>query len=74
MNVKANLALLELDEVEDLYVFPSCGDESNSIGAACHVAARKGDRIEPLSGLYFGASINDAEADRALTAPAAGIA
>jgi carbamoyltransferase len=68
MNVKANLALLELDEVEDLFIFPSCGDESNSIGAACHVAARMGERIEPLRGLYFGESISDADADQALTA------
>ncbi len=68
MNVKANLALLELDEVEDLYIFPSCGDESNSIGAACHAAARNGDRIEPLGGLYFGDAVSDTEADEALTA------
>ena len=27
MNVKANLALLEIPDVEELYVFPSCGDE-----------------------------------------------
>ena len=48
MNVKANLALLELDEVEDSYIFPSCGDESNSIGAACRAAALAGDRSRPL--------------------------
>jgi carbamoyltransferase len=68
MNVKANLALLELEEVEDLYVFPSCGDESNSIGAACRVAAGLGDRVQPLGGLYFGASIDDGDADEALNA------
>ena len=66
MNVKANLALLELEEVEDLYIFPSCGDESNSIGAACRLAALGGDRVEPLGGLYFGAAITDAEAEEAL--------
>jgi carbamoyltransferase len=68
MNVKANLALLEIPEVEDLYVFPSCGDESNSIGAACHLAARSGDRIEPLGALYFGEPITDGEAQLALEA------
>ncbi len=62
MNVKANLALLEIPEVEDLYVFPSCGDESNSIGAACHLAARAGDRIEPLGAIYYGEPITDGEA------------
>jgi len=66
MNVKANLAVLEIPEVEDLYVFPSCGDESNSIGAACHLAARAGDRIEPLGALYYGEPITDREAQLAL--------
>lgn len=68
MNVKANLALLEIPEVEDLYVFPSCGDESNSIGAACHLAARAGDRIQPLGALYYGEPITDGEAHVALAA------
>jgi carbamoyltransferase len=66
MNVKANLALLEIPEVEDLYVFPSCGDESNSIGAACHLAAGAGDRIEALEALYYGEAISDGEAQLAL--------
>ncbi len=66
MNVKANLALLEIPEVEDLYVFPSCGDESNSIGAACHLAARAGDRVQPLGALYYGESITDREAQLVL--------
>jgi carbamoyltransferase len=61
MNVKANLALLEIPEVEDLYVFPSCGDESNSIGAACHLAARAGERVQPLGALYYGEPITDRE-------------
>jgi carbamoyltransferase len=66
MNVKANLALLEIPEVEDLYVFPSCGDESNSIGAACHLAARAGDRVQPLGALYYGEPITDGEAQLVL--------
>jgi carbamoyltransferase len=66
MNVKANLALLEIPEVEDLYVFPSCGDESTSIGAACHLASRAGDTVQPLGALYYGDPITDAEAQAAL--------
>ncbi|HEX5431733.1 MAG TPA: carbamoyltransferase C-terminal domain-containing protein, partial [Bryobacteraceae bacterium] len=69
MNVKANLAVLELPEVEDMYVCPSCGDESNSIGAACWAAAQAGDKIEPLGPIYFGEPITDEEAGEAL-APA----
>jgi carbamoyltransferase len=68
MNVKANLAVLEIAEVEDLYVFPSCGDESNSIGAACHLAARAGDRIQPMGALYYGEPITDGESEEALAA------
>ena len=34
MNVKANLRISQLAEVEDMFVFPSCGDESLSFGAA----------------------------------------
>ncbi|HVO99150.1 MAG TPA: carbamoyltransferase C-terminal domain-containing protein [Bryobacteraceae bacterium] len=68
MNVKANLALLEIPEVEDLYVFPSCGDESNSVGAACHLSARAREPIEPLGALYYGEAINDGEAQLALEA------
>jgi carbamoyltransferase len=37
MNVKANQRIYELDEVEDLFIFPSCGDETNSMGAAFEV-------------------------------------
>ncbi len=68
MNVKANLALLSLTEVEQMYVFPSCGDESNSIGAACHLARRAGEKIEPLGAIYFGDPITDEEAEAALAA------
>jgi carbamoyltransferase len=66
MNVKANLAILELPEVESMFVFPSCGDESNSIGAACWEAARRGQTIEPLGAIYYGDPITDGEAEQAL--------
>jgi carbamoyltransferase len=34
MNVKANMLIAAEEWVRDLFVFPSCGDESNAIGAA----------------------------------------
>src|SRR5262245_57180595 len=34
MNVKANMLIAGEDWVEDLFAFPSCGDESNAVGAA----------------------------------------
>ncbi len=36
MNVKVNKEIMELPEVEDLFIMPSCGDETNAIGAALH--------------------------------------
>jgi carbamoyltransferase len=53
MNVKLNKAIGELSEVEDLFVFPSCGDETNSIGAAWAFMADQGQAhlIEPLQTL-----------------------
>jgi carbamoyltransferase len=66
MNVKANLALLDLPEVEDLYVMPSCGDESNSIGAACRLAVEAGESIAPLGPLYFGETISNDQAEAAV--------
>lgn len=56
MNVKLNKAIGELPEVDDLYVFPSCGDETNALGAAWAFMADHGtaDRIQPLETLYLG--------------------
>jgi carbamoyltransferase len=67
MNVKANKLLLELDELEDMFVFPSCGDETNAAGAAYSVYAQECCNqghpldIEPLADLYWGRSFSDAE-------------
>jgi carbamoyltransferase len=69
MNVKANLRLLEIPELEDLYIVPSCGDESNSIGAALRLAAQTGQpHINALGPIYYGDPITDGEAERALDA------
>ena len=34
MNVKVNMLVMEMDEIDDMFVFPSCGDESLGIGSA----------------------------------------
>lgn len=41
MNVKINQLIAELNEVNSVNVFPSCGDESNAIGAAFYTYADK---------------------------------
>jgi carbamoyltransferase len=69
MNVKVNKLLGELDEVDDLFVFPSCGDESNSMGAAYAVEAELGNRHIPgLRDLYLGPEASEEEIQRALPA------
>lgn len=61
MNVKLNKAILELPEVEELFVFPSCGDETNAIGAAYYAYALHGDyrTMRPLEDFYTGPEYDD---------------
>jgi len=60
MNVKANQRIYELPELNELFVFPSCGDEMNAIGAAYHVyaeeRAKKGEPVDipALGPIYWG--------------------
>lgn len=75
MNVKANQRILELPEVESLFVFPSCGDESNAIGAAYQLTAqaflrtgRKAEDIPRLRDVYWGADLSEEEIE-AVIAP-----
>jgi carbamoyltransferase len=70
MNVKANMKILALPEVDELFIVPSCGDESNAIGAAYAVFAEANGngqaRIEPLGHLYLGEDLTDVEARAAV--------
>ncbi len=63
MNVKLNKVIGELPEVDDLFVFPSCGDETNSIGAAWAYLEDRNQAtlIEPLKTLYLGPEPTEAE-------------
>lgn len=56
MNVKANQKISELEDVNNIFVFPSCGDESNSLGAAWNVyySKHKNSDIIGLKHLYLG--------------------
>jgi carbamoyltransferase len=72
MNVKANKEILALSELEELFIFPSCGDETNSVGAAYWVYAQECLRanqpvnIEPLGSIYWGRDFSDSEVETAL--------
>ena len=69
MNVKANQKILELEEVDSLYVLPSCSDTSNSIGAAyaAFVDAGAGSPMA-LGPLYLGDDFTSEEIEAAFRA------
>jgi carbamoyltransferase len=67
MNVKANQKILELPEVEELFIFPSCGDETNSMGAAWLVHEEQSKRTpEKLGPLYLGPEYADSVIEAAV--------
>ncbi len=62
MNIKANKEIMGLDVVKDIFVFPSCGDETNSIGACYHAHAEKtGHRPDSLRNFYLGREWSEQE-------------
>ena len=69
MNVKANMLLAAEEWVRDLFVFPSCGDESNAVGAAylgyLDLCARRGitPAPKPFGPAYLGPGLDDAEVE-----------
>lgn len=68
MNVKANQKIGELDCIDSFEAFPSCGDETLSLGAYYQEAASRfqADEIRPLQNFYLGDSITDEAAKSAL--------
>jgi carbamoyltransferase len=74
MNVKANMLLGQEDWVEDLFAFPSCGDESNAVGAAylgyLQECERRGLPATPRSfgPAYLGPSVTDEDAEAVIRA------
>lgn len=69
MNVKSNARILGLPEVDDIYIVPSSGDESTSIGAAYYVNAMRameaGEEVrpQPLGPLYLGDDFTDKDVE-----------
>lgn len=69
MNVKANNLILNLPDINNLFIFPSCGDESLAIGAALVRYLDCGgteDNIVPLGPIYFGPEYSIKEIDELL--------
>ncbi|MFH0913374.1 MAG: carbamoyltransferase C-terminal domain-containing protein [Candidatus Omnitrophota bacterium] len=72
MNVKANMKIMEMPQVQDIYIFPSCGDESTPIGACfygykylCEQGKIKFSP-QPIKDLYLGPEFSDQEIGEAL--------
>jgi len=72
MNVKANMLLAGEDWVRELFVFPSCGDESNAVGAAylgyldgCAARALT-PTPAPFDSAYLGPGLDDQDAERVI--------
>lgn len=60
MNVKLNKRLQEAEFLEKTYFMPSCGDESNVVGAAFGACLRNAvplTDIQPISTMYSGIRI-----------------
>ena len=78
MNVKANKIIMELPEVDDLWIMPSCGDESSAIAACWYWHAEHSSSSSssgngspgtvPLRDVYLGPEATRADEERALAA------
>jgi len=71
MNVKANKLIGELDCIDELFIFPSCGDESLSFGAVWLEYARlsgevAGKNRQGLDHLYLGREFTEAQIKAAI--------
>lgn len=67
MNVKLNKRIMELPGVKDMFVFPSCGDESNVFGALyVYWHQKTGQLPKPLSDYYLGGDFSEPEIKSAI--------
>lgn len=67
-NVKLNQRVLELPEIDNLYIHPNMGDGGLAVGAALTVHADRGGGMTPifLESLYLGPDISNTEAAEVL--------
>ena len=62
-NVKLNQKILELPEVNSVFIYPNMGDGGLASGAAFNMYKTKDDKLRPyrLDNVYFGSSFSDEE-------------
>jgi carbamoyltransferase len=66
LNVSLNRILLGHPHVKNLWVQPAANDAGTSLGAAAYLAARLGERVEPMRDVYLGPEYNNNEIEAAL--------
>ena len=71
MNVKANMLIQQLSEVNSMYVMPSAADESLSIGAALHIYYQKtkdkDHKKSIFDDLYLGTNLSSTDIKSAMS-------
>ena len=70
MNVKLNDRILNLSKVDNLFIFPSCGDESNPVGASILAALDEGylfNDVKKVSMIDWGTSYNNDDVENAVS-------
>tara|TARA_Y100001960_G_scaffold325796_1_gene408841 strand:+ start:757 stop:2424 length:1668 start_codon:yes stop_codon:yes gene_type:complete len=77
MNVKANMLVANLPEVTSMYVMPSSGDESLSIGACLYryheLISDRGSSQSSLPNLYLGAEFDKTAERKVIESKVAGL-
>jgi carbamoyltransferase len=74
MNVKANMLIGREEWLQELFAFPSCGDESNAVGSAylgyLEDCARRGaaGATEPFGPAYLGNEVTDEDVEAVIRA------
>lgn len=64
MNVKGNMKIQNMPEVNNVLFQPTCGDETNPFGVAYFIAKNYGKEVLPVNTLYLGHKYtNDEVAD-----------
>ena len=54
LNCVMNQRLIEMDEIENLFVQPAASDAGTALGAAYAVAVEEGETIKPFPGVHIG--------------------
>lgn len=72
LNVKANMKIREMPEVDEMFVFPAATDDGTSVGAALEgyvsLCRRDGIKVakEPIRDMYLGPSYSSEQVERAI--------